>query len=295
MDLDQPSPPLVATPVPKAPPSGFSAAATVPGRRMPWPLIGFAFAAGLVAMALAVHYYERWAHPAPPVATTGASPTGTAAPAPVAALATVPTGTSVDALAIRENELGARLAVLEARAAAIDGDSRAAAGNAARAEALLLALGTRRALDRGQPLGYLEEQLRARFGARQPMAVSAILQAARAPVTLEDLRASLDGVAPLLTTAAAKDGWLASFRREMGGLIVIRHAGTPTTMPNDRLARARRALDAGQVEAALAEVSQMPGATSADAWLAAARRYVGARQALDVLESAALQGNAARY
>jgi hypothetical protein len=294
MDLDQPSPPLVATPVPKAAPPGFSAAATVPRRRMPWLLIGLAFAAGLVAMALAVHYYDRWAHPAQPVATTDASPIGAAAPAPVAPLATVPTGTTVDALAIRENELGGRLAVLEARAAAIDSDSRAAAGNAARAEALLLALGTRRALDRGQPLGYLEEQLRARFGARQPAAVGAIQQAARAPVTLEDLRASLDGVAPLLTTAAAKDGWLASFRREMGGLIVIRHAGTPTTMPNDRLARARRALDAGQVEAALAEVSQMPGAASADAWIAAARRYVGARQALDVLESAALQGDAAR-
>lgn len=294
MDLDQPSPPLVATPVPTAAPTSLSAAASVPTRRMPWLLIGFAFAAGLVAMAMAVHYYDRWAHPAQPIAATNAPQPGTAAPSAVNPLATAPSATTFDALTLRENQLSERLAMLETRAAAIDSDSRAAAGNAARAEALLLALSTRRALDRGQPLGYLAEQLRARFGARQPAAVGAILQAAHAPVTLEDLRASLDGVAPLLTTAAAKDGWLASFRREMGGLIVIRHAGTPTTMPNDRLARARRALDAGQVEAALAEVSQMPGAASADAWIAAARRYVGARQALDVLESAALQGDAAR-
>jgi len=65
-------------------------------------------------------------------------------------------------------------------------------------------------------------------------------------------------------------------------------------LPNDRLARAHRALDAGQVEAALAEVAHMPGAASADAWIKAARSYVGARQALDLLETAAVQGQASR-
>jgi hypothetical protein len=38
----------------------------------------------------------------------------------------------------------------------------------------------------------------------------------------------------------------------------------------------------------------MPGAASADAWIKAARSYVGARQALDLLETAAVQGQAAR-
>ncbi len=294
MDLDQPSPPLAATPAPKAAPPSFSTPVAAPRRRMPWLLIGTAFVAGLLAMAVAFHYYDRWAHPAQPNTVAATTQPGAATSTTVNPLAAAPTGATIDALTLRETQLADRLAAIEARTAAVDGVSRAAAGNAARAEALLLTLSTRRTLDRGQPLGYLEEQLRVRFGARQPAAVGAILQAARAPVTLEDLRASLDGVAPLLTSAAASEGWLASFRREMGGLIVIRHAGTPTTMPNDRLARARRALDAGQVEAALAEVTQMPGATSADAWVTAARRYVAARQALDLLESVALQGDGAR-
>lgn len=290
MDLDPPSPPLVATPA--VTPTLATSVATPP-RAIPWLLIGIAFAIGLAAMALGVHYYNRWATPPQPVAATGPVASGLTAPNTVTP-APAPPGTTIDALSARENELGGRLAVLESRATAIDEDSRAAAGNAARAEALLIAFSTRRMLDRGQPLGYLEDQLRTRFGARQPAAVGAILQAARTPVTLEDLRAGLDGVEPLLATGAANDGWLASLRRELGSLIVIRHAGTPSMLPNDRLARAHRALDAGQVEAALAEVAHMPGAASADAWIKAARSYVGARQALDLLETAAVQGQASR-
>ncbi|HSI17395.1 MAG TPA: hypothetical protein VK980_06470 [Sphingomonas sp.] len=289
MDLDPPSPPLVATP---AVTPTFTTPVATPPRSIPWLLIVIAFAIGLAAMALAVHYYNRWAStPQPVVASGAAAPVvtaGTVTPAPA------PAGTTIDSLSARENELGGRLAALESRTAAVEGDARAAAGNAGRAEALLIAFSARRMLDRGQPLGYLEDQLRNRFGARQPAAVGAILQAGRAPVTLEDLRAGLDGVAPLLATGAANDGWLASFRREIGSLIVIRHAGTPSMLPNDRLARAHRALDAGQVEAALAEVAHMPGAASADAWIKAARSYVGARQALDLLETAAVQGQASR-
>jgi len=288
MDLDPPSPPLVATPAMTPAPATPVA---VPTRPLPWLTILLAFAIGLTVMAVAVHYYDRWSQAPQPVAGTGPVTPGVVAPN---AVAPAPAGTTIDALSARENELAGRLALLETRTAAVDDDARAAAGNAGRAEALLIAFSARRMLDRGQPLGYLEDQLRVRFGARQPAAVGAILQAARAPVTLEDLRAGLDGVAPLLATGAANDGWLASFRREMGSLIVIRHAGTPSMLPNDRLARAHRALDAGQVEAALAEVAHMPGAASADAWIKAARSYVGARQALDVLETVAVQGQAAR-
>lgn len=290
MDLDPPSPPLVATP---AVTPTFTTPVATPSRPMPWLTILIAFAIGLGVMALSVHYYDRWASPPQAVVTTGpaaqvATAPGTVTPAPA------PAGTTIDALSARENELGGRLAALELRTATVEEDARAAAGNAGRAEALLIAFSARRMLDRGQPLGYLEDQLRSRFGARQPAAVGAILQAGRTPVTLEDLRAGLDGVAPLLATGAANDGWLASFRREIGSLIVIRHAGTPSMLPNDRLARAHRALDAGQVEAALAEVAHMPGAASADAWIKAARSYVGARQALDLLETTAVQGQASR-
>jgi hypothetical protein len=59
-------------------------------------------------------------------------------------------------------------------------------------------------------------------------------------------------------------------------------------MPSDRLRRAERALDAGQVEVALIEVLRLPGRENAKDWIAEARRYVAARQALDTIETAAL-------
>ncbi len=59
-----------------------------------------------------------------------------------------------------------------------------------------------------------------------------------------------------------------------------------------RRSRARRLLEAGQVEAARAEVARLPGAAQAGNWMDAARRYVLARQALDVIENTALIGQA---
>ena len=55
-----------------------------------------------------------------------------------------------------------------------------------------------------------------------------------------------------------------------------------------RLARAKRALDAGLAEVALAEVLRLPGRDQAADWIAKARRYVAARRALDTIETAAL-------
>ena len=59
-------------------------------------------------------------------------------------------------------------------------------------------------------------------------------------------------------------------------------------MPAERLRRATRRLEAGQVDVALAEVLGMPGHENAREWIADARRYVLARRALDTIETAAL-------
>jgi hypothetical protein len=75
---------------------------------------------------------------------------------------------------------------------------------------------------------------------------------------------------------------------ELGGLVTVRKAGTPSTMPAERLRRATRRLESGQVDVALAEVLRMPGRSNAQEWIAAARRYVAARRALDTIETAAL-------
>lgn len=253
-----------------------------------------AFLAGLVAMAAVYHYGGRWL-PAQSAATaaareqvplvvlpaTGAPGGPGGGPAPVIDL---------NALSTRESVLAAQLAELEQRTARIGNEAQAASGYATRAESMLVAFAARRALDRGLALGYVEDQLRARFGATQPRAVAAILQAAREPVTIAELRAGLDGIAPELVTGAGSTGWLASLRHELVSLIVIHRADTPSPLPVDRLERARQSLEGGKVEAALAEVARMPGAPQAGRWTGAARRYLGARRALDTIEAAAITG-----
>lgn len=197
------------------------------------------------------------------------------------------------ALASREATLAGQLTALEARTAAVTSDAAAAATQAGRAEGMLIAFAARRSLDRGLGLGYLEEQLRNRFGRVQPRAVGYVIEAAQQPVTLEDLRQGLDAIAPGLSTASGED-WLTSLRRELSGLVVLRQAGTPSPRAADRLARARRLLDSGQVEAARAEVARLPGAGDAGNWMQAAERYVLSRRALDVIENAAIMGQASK-
>ena len=267
-----------------------------PGWRT-WAILGIAaFLAGLAAMALLLHFHTRWFGPKP--AATVTLPLETTANGQTPVVIVPGTGAAptpaidLDALSTRENELAARLGELEARTASVGSQARTASSYATRAEGLMIAFAARRQIDRGLPLGYIEEQLRTRFGQNQPGAVGAIIQAAQAPVTIEDLRVGLDAISAELRTGAASGGWITSLRRELGNLIILHKADTPSPLPADRLARARRMLEAGQVEASLAEVARMPGAAQADRWTAAARRFIGARQALDTIEAAALQGQA---
>lgn len=189
-------------------------------------------------------------------------------------------------LTAREAALAAQLATLEQRIAAIKGEARDAGAQAGRAEALLIVAAARRRLDRGVPLGRVEDQLRRRFGAANPRAFAVVAAAARAPVTLESLRLGLDAIAPELRTGPRGGAWQA-VGRAIGELVVLRRVDAPRSLPVERLARARRLLDGGQVEAALAETRTLPGAARAGNWMAAAGRYAAARRALDVLEDAA--------
>lgn len=216
-------------------------------------------------------------------ATPAAQPTpAVTAQQPQAQVATLPI------LSAREAALAARIADLETRIVALDGSARNAAGYATRAEDMMVIVAARRALDRGRPLDYLEAQLRDRFGAARPDAVRTLIAAAQNPVTLDDLRSALDGVSNTLIAGPGDQGWWSSLRRELGQLVVLRQGPTPSSRPIDRLDRARRRLDTGQVELAMAEIERMPGAASAESWTAAAGRYADARKALIELEGVAL-------
>lgn len=199
----------------------------------------------------------------------------------------LPPGTDLATLAARETTLAGKLDQIELRLKDADASSRGAASFATRAERILVAAATRRAIERGQPLGALDGQLRARFGERNNDSVAAILRAAAQPVTLEDLRLALDTLGPRLANDPNDSLWN-RVRRMLGNLVVLREADTPSPLPAERLRRARRALDRGDVEAALAEVAHLPGVSLAESWTSAARRYVAARIALTEIERAAM-------
>ncbi|EZP73738.1 hypothetical protein BV96_01182 [Sphingomonas paucimobilis] len=267
---------------------GAGANATIPPpppakRRGPWLVLALAllaFIAGIVITLFALPYFQgRWGSGA---RQTAVAPDpylrGMAAPgAPMRPL-------SNDAAQM----LDGRVVQLEQRLNRITVEAQAASSNAARAEGLLVAFAARRALDSGTPLGYIEGQLRLRFGQAQPRAVATIINAAREPVTLGDLRGGLAGIADRLTTPGPNTSWWEALEHEARELITIRRASTPSPRPQAAIDRAIRFMDAGRVAPALAEVEQLPGRAAADRWMQLARRYLEARRALDLIETAAI-------
>jgi hypothetical protein len=228
----------------------------------------------------------------------GVKPEAPAAPAAVREVRVVPqpvppatnpaTTTAPPERLLIDPEMTRRVNRLEQQIGQIDSQSRAAVGNADRAEGLLVAFAARRALDRGVALGYIEGLLRQRFGDTQRAAVATIITASRQPVTLEELQDGLQQVGTELTGGAPDQDWWSALRHEISGLVTVRREGMPSTVPAERLRRATRRLEAGQVDVALAEVLRMPGREHAREWIGDARRYVAARRALDTIETAAL-------
>lgn len=184
--------------------------------------------------------------------------------------------------------LDTRLSGLEQRMARIDTQAALAAGNAARAEALLVAFAARRAIDRGVPLGYLEEQIRLRFGDALPLAVNTVIASGKPPLTLDQLYAQLDqNAAKIAGSARTESGW-ERVKREFSGLFTIRKGDANGGDAQAQLNQARLALRMGRVEEAAAIVQRLPGAADAQGWLAAAHHYAEVQHALDLMETTAL-------
>ena len=256
--------------------------------RMALIVAGLAFLVGLALIAWALTRWEPMkrfvaGNPSAKMTTTSeARQINDAQPSGVMA-AESPPATLGQATAI-----DARIADLEGRMARIDLRAAAAAGNAARAEGLLIAFAARRALDRGVALGYIEGELRIRFGPTQPRAVAVIITGAQTPITIEGLHQSLDAIAPYLVGGDAREDWWASAKRTLGSLIVVRKQGTESPAADDRVERAQLQLEGGQVEGALAEIARLPARDKAADWMVKARRYIEAHRALDIIEAAAL-------
>ena len=182
----------------------------------------------------------------------------------------------------------AKIAALEARLAQLDQEAKAAAGNANRAEGLLIAFAARRAIERGEPLGYLEHQLRLRFGESQPQSVERLIKASTQPITLDQLSEQLALIEPDLAVTAPDETAWDWVQREMGQLFIIRHQDSPSPAPEKRIERARQYLAGGRVEAAMDEINRMPGRAAARDWLAKAQSFIVTERALNIIENAAI-------
>ena len=200
-------------------------------------------------------------------------------PTPVAAPAPAPT---LDATTL------ARVGEMEQRLARIQADSAVAAAQAGRAEALLAAFATRRAIESGKPLGYLEGQLRLRFGTALPNVVNGLIAFARQPVTHDRLATQFEVLAPQLVGPDEQSSW-SKIKRDLSGLFVLHSSsGGNAPSPKVRLDHARLCLKEGKIEDAIADVRLLPGAKAAAQWIADAERYAEAMHGLDALDTAAL-------
>ena len=234
---------------------------------------------GAAAAVWALAHYQNAAH------FLGVAPAPSPVPPPQRMIV-IPDASRTDA--IDDAAMAARIAGLEARLGSVENAARRAEGSAGRTDALVVAFATRRAIDRGVSLGYLETLLVDRFGARHPQAVATIVTASRAPVRLDELIADYEKLGPELRGGGPQDSWWSNFRRELGSLVDIHKSDVPSAKPNARYLRATSRLESGDVDNALAETMRLPGASRAGAWVAKARRFVAAHRALDEIESSAL-------
>ena len=205
--------------------------------------------------------------------------------APFAAPTASPSGAAAETA---QSALGVRMAELEQRMTKLNLEADAASGNAARAEGLLIASAARRAVERGVPLGYLEDQLKLRFGNAQPNAVATLSEVSHNPVTLDALEQGLAALGPTLIEVPRDTNLASRVRAELADLFVIRRTTAPSPAPERRYERARMFLDTGRTQAAIDEVERMPGHEAASEWLALAQRFVRAERALDLIETAAI-------
>jgi len=182
----------------------------------------------------------------------------------------------------------ARLALLEDRLSRIDFQADTASGNAARAEGLLIAFAARRTIDKGEPLGYVADQLRLRFANAQPRAVQTIIEFAQKPVTLDELSARIEALSPELSDTAETESFWSRAGRKVSSLFVIHRDSSALLTPSARIDRAKLMVTSRRIGKAIEEVQRLPNADAAQVWIADAQRLLAAQQALDLIETTAM-------
>jgi len=278
------------TPIPASPaPPVFTPTTPAPRRKSTFGSLLFALIAFLLGASLVGYFawhgeIARYLPPRDGARQSSATDGGSATTGDAAAAANAAAAPQSEAVV----SLEARLAMLENRFSLLDFKADAASGNAARAEGLLIASAARRLVERGQSLGYVADQLRLRFADAQPQAVETITTFARNPVTIDQLTARLEALAPDLTNSSPNTNFLERARQEVASLLTV-HSDSPMLLtPAARIDRARLMLTARRIGSAIDEVERLPGAEAANKWIADARRFDDTQQALDLVETTAM-------
>jgi hypothetical protein len=243
-----------------------------------------AFVAGIAAMGFALTRWDAariWVMGEPATPAVALTPT----PGPLPEIAP-PVAEALPApIPADPTQMAARLAAIEARLALVE--AQRATGGSGQAERLIAAFSARRAIDRGLPLGATESVLTKQFGGAYARDVATITANARQPVTRDTLRLGLDALASGSGTAA-NTGWWDSFTNSVSNLFVVRQADAMPNDPAARLTRAQQQLALGQIDAARAEIAQLPFSDAARNWVQSAQRYLDTQAALDRVEAAAV-------
>lgn len=189
---------------------------------------------------------------------------------------------------VNDQLINERVDSLDDRLSRINAQAQQASGNAGRTESMLIAFAARRAIDSGSALGYVENELRLKFGRSNPSDVTAIIEAGEKPVRLATLQNQLDTTSEKLLTPSSEASTWDTIKKEMSELFVIRKEGSQPPQPERRLARIKTALSNRDVKTAVAEMEAMPGAANATDWIDMAKRYMQVQSALDAIEAAAI-------
>jgi hypothetical protein len=152
------------------------------------------------------------------------------------------------------------------------------------AEAQLLVMNVRRAVEVGKPLGDLMARLQASFGQSQPQLLATINASARAPISNAALLKEFDAIAPTLSLPSGT-AWDRA-RYEMATLFVLRRTDAKPTAQAARVATVRELILSGDIATAARMVQALPSKAAAYDWLANANRAIAVRQALDSLDRA---------
>ena len=219
--------------------------------------------------------FDLWpvSEPKPEVVTTSG---GTDARNPSAEVV----GDGADAVAAKIQQLEDQISQIGSGSGATSGSDQA--------NAVVTALSVRRAIEGGAALGITESQLRQHFGSSHPKAVAAIQAAALDPVKLTDLRNALARDGYKMLTKDGDDSLWARLNLELSELIMLRDRGTPSDAPTQILQRAEQQISNGDIRGAIVDIERLPKNAVQQKWVGEAKRYLAARDALDVIERAAL-------